>query len=115
MTANRIFCAASALTLALLLGGCGKVDLTMKPVTPVENDISDISQQSEISDVSSADSKTAEPADESLAEDKPVYGDDFVNCTAAICYDLTEDKAAHRTNCDRIHRARVYILCRKRA
>ncbi len=101
MTANRIFCAASALTLALLLGGCGKVDLTMKPVTPEENDISDISQQSEISDVSSADSKTAEPADESSAEDKPVYGDDFVNCTAAICYDLTEDEIIYAKNADK--------------
>lgn len=99
MSMSRILRASSALILAFLLGGCGKVDLTMKPITSQQEDIYSASQQPGISEISNTDSDESVSFDES-SEDEPVYGDDFVGCTAAVCYDLTNDEIIYSKNAD---------------
>ncbi len=94
---------------ALLLCGCGKVNLTMTP----QVNIHDSSSLTESGTSSTAESNTDFSADSSLpdlSESKPVCStateeivldDSFVQCDAAICYNFTKDEIIYEKNADK--------------
>ncbi len=86
---------AAAALFALLLTGCGKIDLTLDGGKPKEQYTTAETAETEAVQVI----KTEQT---SLPEPEPVYGDDFVDCTAAICYDLSEKAIVYSKNEDKI-------------
>lgn len=86
--------------------GCGSVDLTMdgrnsnvqcgaKPAVSVVKPIQTTAE-------TTTTTTTTTAATTEAPEPEPVYGDDFVNCYAAICYDLTEGKIIYSKNADEL-------------
>ncbi len=92
------FKTAAALSALLLttLCACGKLDLTMD-TGESGTTAPTVSRQPEQS-LSDPDIKT-----DSGSSSEEVFkpDDDFVECTAAICYDLTEDKTIYEKNADK--------------
>ncbi len=91
--------------------GCGTVDLTMGKGGKDGNDsnnssgvnvVKPILPDKESSDTTASEETTTASATTSEAP-VPVksYGDDFVQCKAAICYDLNEEKIIYSKNADK--------------
>ncbi len=90
---RKIVRAFSALLPLLMLCGCGTVDLTMGNDT----DSSDISSDAQSTTQQTTVMQTPLPEESS---EPVVYGDDFVECDAAICYDLTAEEIIYSKNAE---------------
>lgn len=90
----------------ILLTACGKVDLTMQTMNDNIGDASSGESQASAAisegEPTSAASDITDASDisESSEDTISVYGEDFVGCKAAICYDLTEQKIIYEKNSD---------------
>lgn len=92
---------------AIMLCGCGRVDLTMHTMKPVSTDNSEGNvpdspdvPQSEATPVTTP--VTTPEATTAPESSYPVTDKSFVKCNAAICYNVGEDKIYYEKNPDRI-------------
>ena len=86
----------AAVCMAVALSGCGSVDLRM-----YDSNSSEESTTSAPAGTTAPETKAPETtAAVAVLEPTETYGDDFVRCEAAICYDLTEEKILYAKNAD---------------
>lgn len=86
----------AAVCMAVALSGCGSVDLRM-----YDSNSSEESTTSATAGTTAPETKAPETTSAvAVLEPVETYGDDFVRCEAAICYDLTEEKILYAKNAD---------------
>ena len=99
---NNIFkVILSGVTAAVIIAasaGCGTVDLTMgkNNKNSSDNSVVEVIMPAQTTTTVTTTAVTTEAP-------PPVksYGDDFVRCNAAICYDLTDGKVIYSKNADK--------------
>lgn len=106
---QRFFRIIALVLSALMLCGCGKVDLSMQTLNQGEESENNVSKGSSDGSISASETTDASSHVETLFPESsqpesiyPLTDKSFVGCNAAICYNIGEDVIYYEKNADRI-------------